>query len=101
MKKSRKSPADNHDNPTRAEYYRQLDRASKSGGELLPFVEYATQGFVKGLREPLKVIRNQQWDGTWENYVHDVFHDKDSAAEVRQRWLALELDQQDWRLHHQ
>lgn len=81
----------NHYNHTRAEYYRQLDRASKSGGELLPFVEYATQGFVEGLREQLKVIRDQQWDVAWENYVHDVFHDKISAAEVRQRWLALDL----------
>ena len=39
----------NHYNQTRAEYYRQLDRASKSGGELAPFLEYAARGFVDGI----------------------------------------------------
>ena len=81
----------NHYNQTRAEYYRQLDEASKSGGEILPFLEYAVRGFVDGLREQLQVIREQQWDVTWENYVHDVFHVKNSPAETRQRWLALDL----------
>ncbi len=81
----------NHYNQTRAEYYRQLDRASKSGGDLLPFLEYAVQGFVEGLREQLKVIRDQQWEVAWENYVHDVFRDKHSPAETRQRWLVLDL----------
>lgn len=81
----------NHYNQTRTEYYRQLDRASKSGGEILPFLEYAVQGFVGGLREQLGFIREQQWDVTWENYIHDVFHDKSSPAESRQRRLALDL----------
>jgi len=30
-----------HYNATRSEYYRQLDRASKSGGDLIPFIHYA------------------------------------------------------------
>lgn len=81
----------NHYNLTRAEYYRQLDRASKSGGDILPFIEYATQGFVDGLREQLKAIRDQQWDVTWQNYVHDVFRGKESDGDVRKRWLALDL----------
>jgi hypothetical protein len=81
----------NHYNQTRTEYYRQLDRASKSGGEILPFLEYAVQGFVGGLREQLGFIREQQWDVTWENYIHDAFHDKSSPAESRQRRLALDL----------
>jgi len=81
----------NHYNHTRAEYYRQLDRASKSGGDILPFVEYAAQGFVEGLREQLKVISAQQWDVTWQNYVHDIFREKNSPAETRQRRLALDL----------
>lgn len=81
----------NHYNLTRSEYYRQLGQASKSGGDLLPFIEYAAHGFVDGLREQLKAIRDQQWDVAWENYVHDVFRNKDSAADVRQRWLALDL----------
>jgi Fic family protein len=43
----------NHYNQTRSEYYRQLDRASKSGGELAPFIEYGARGFVAGLPLPL------------------------------------------------
>jgi len=34
----------NHYNQTRTEYYRQLDRASRSGGDVVPFVEYAVRG---------------------------------------------------------
>ncbi len=85
----------NHYNLTRAEYYRQLDYASKSGGDILPFIEYAVTGFVEGLKEQLEFIRNQQWDVTWESYVHQVFRDKQSPAQIRQRWLALDLGDQD------
>ena len=34
----------NHYNQTRAEYYRQLERASQSGGDIAPFLVYALQG---------------------------------------------------------
>ncbi len=81
----------NHYNQTRQEYYRQLDQASRSGGDLLPFMEYAVQGFVDGLKEQLKHIRDQQWDVTWKNYVHEQFKDKNSAADVRRRHLVLDL----------
>lgn len=82
----------NHYNATRAEYYRQLDQASKSnGGDLIPFIHYAVQGFVDGLREQLTYVWNQQWDAAWQNYVHDTFKGKDGASGVRQRHLALDL----------
>ncbi|MDP2808126.1 MAG: Fic family protein [bacterium] len=81
----------NHYNQTRTDYYRQLDSASKSGGEILPFLAYAAQGFVDGLREQLERIRNQQWDVTWENYVHDMFHSKISRSDIRQRNLVLDI----------
>lgn len=81
----------NHYNQTRAEYYRQLDYASKSGGEIVPFVMYAVRGFVDGLREQVERIRMQQWDVVWENYVHDLFHARNSPADTRQRHLALDL----------
>jgi len=81
-----------HYNRTRAEYYRQLDQASKSGGEVLPFVRYAVQGFVDGLREQLQTVREQQWQVAWENYVHDVFrHGKSSETQKRRRDLVLDL----------
>lgn len=41
----------NHYNTTRTEYYRQLDAASRSGGRVLPFVEYALERLVDGLRQ--------------------------------------------------
>ena len=81
----------NHYNATRAEYYRQLDLASKSGGNLLPFICYAVQGFVDGLREQLGYVWNQQWDVAWQNHVHEVFKGKDGGSGMRQRRLALDL----------
>lgn len=81
----------NHYNQTRAEYYRQLDYASKSGGDILPFLSYAVQGFVDGLREQLEKIWDQQWDVVWRNFVHERFRNQDSPSNTRQRWLALDL----------
>ena len=81
----------NHYNQTRSEYYRQLDRASKSGGDIIPFLEYAVQGFVDGLKEQLEVIRGQQWDVAWRNFVHEAFRDKTGASDQRQRHLVLDL----------
>ena len=81
----------NHYNATRAEYYRQLDHASKSKGDLLPFIHYAVQGFVDGLREQLTYVWDQQWDAAWQNFVHETFRGKDGASGTRQRHLALDL----------
>jgi len=81
----------NHYYLTRQEYYRQLDRATQSGGHILPFLEYALEGFVDGLRSQLAVIRAQQWDVAWRNYVHELFQDKAKPADIRQRHLALDL----------
>jgi Fic family protein len=81
----------NHYNQTRSEYYRQLDRASKSGGELAPFIEYAARGFVDGMREQVRIIRDQQWDVTWRSFVHERFRDEPGANAKRQRDLVLDL----------
>lgn len=87
----------NHYNETRADYYRQLDHASKSGGDLLPFLRYAVRGLVDGLRSQLTFVWEQQWDLTWRNYVHELFQNKTSASDVRQRHLALDLGMRnDW-----
>ena len=84
-----------HYNRTWAEYYRQLDRASKSGGDVLPFLKYACRGLVDGLREQIKEVRNQQWLVAWENYVHEVFRDRrTSETHKRQRDLVLALGRQ-------
>lgn len=83
----------NHYNATRGEYYRQLDYASKSGGDVLPFLEYAVRGFVEGLREQLEVIRNQQWDIAWRDFIFRTFKEQglSSAPDERRRELALAL----------
>ncbi len=81
----------NHYNETRAEYYRQLDAASRSGGDILPFLEYALRGFVDGLHAQLARIRDQQWDVAWEHFVHNHFATRKTAADLRQRDLLLDL----------
>lgn len=87
----------NHYNQTRAEYYRQLDLASRSGGDLLPFVRYAVRGLVDGLRAQLEFVWEQQWDVVWRNYVHERFQQQNSPSHVRQRHLALDLGARaDW-----
>jgi len=84
----------NHYNRTRNEYYQQLDKASKSGGNFLPFLEYAISGFLEELKSQLGVIRDQQWDVSWRNYIHEMFRDKKSEADVRRRHLVLDLSSQ-------
>jgi Fic family protein len=81
----------NHYNATRTEYYRQLDAAGKSGGDVVPFIVYAVQGLRDSFKEQIEKIWEQQWDVTWRNYVHESFRDKTSVADTRRRHLALDL----------
>lgn len=81
----------NHYNLTRSEYYRQLDQASKSGGDVIPFIHYAVQGLLDGLKQQLDKIWEQQWDVIWRNYVHEFFKNDISDSGVRRRHLALDL----------
>ena len=83
----------NHYNATRSEYYRQLDLAHRSGGNLLPFISYAVQGFVDGLKEQIDLIKAQQLKVHWTNYVHDQFRNKDGAADARRKRLVLDLSE--------
>ncbi len=78
-------------NQTRPEYYRQLTAASRSGGNVLPFLEYAVQGLVDRLDLQIKRIRRHQWDVAWKDYVYESFRDSKTPASHRQRSLALEL----------
>ncbi len=81
----------NHYNETRSEYARQLDYASKSGGNVLPFIDYAVQGFIDGLRQQMEYIWDQQWDISWQNHVYQVFKGREKIGEKRARRLALAL----------
>jgi Fic family protein len=84
----------NHYNLTRTEYYRQLDYASKSKGDIIPFMQYAVQGFVDGLRSQLKVIQQQQLLVAWRDYVYEHFRDKSGMINERLRKLVLDLSLQ-------
>jgi Fic family protein len=81
----------NHYNQTRNEYYRQLDNASRSGGDLVPFVDYALSGFVDGLKQQVDHVRQQQWDAAWRDHVQEAFGGIRSSADARRLGLILEL----------
>jgi Fic family protein len=80
----------NHYNATRSNYYRQLDHASKSGGDLVPLLSYAAQGFVDELQEQLASVHELIVQATWVNYVHSRFP-ASTVSSRRQRDLVLAL----------
>jgi Fic family protein len=85
----------NHYNATRSNYYRQLDHASKSGGDLIPFLGYAAGGFVGELQQQLNDVHELIVQATWVNYVHSVFPDR-TLTTRRQRDLVLALPPDDF-----
>jgi Fic family protein len=84
----------NHYNLTRTEYYRQLDRTSRAGGDIVPFLCYAVQGFVDQLREQVQVVRQQQLDVAWRSYVHQRLEALRGPNQARCRHLVLDLSLQ-------
>ena len=85
----------NHYNLTRKEYLRQLRYASESGGDVLPFITYALQGFLEGLRGQLIYIRKLHIDTSWVNFVHEYFRQQHTKAAQRQKSLLLDLSDQE------
>jgi hypothetical protein len=82
----------NHYNLTRGQYYEELARASESGGDTLGFLVYAIRGFSDGIRETIDMVRDQQIDVAWVNYVHEKFDgEPNTRATDRQRSLVLAL----------
>jgi Fic family protein len=82
----------NHYNLTRDQYYRELARASVGGGESLGFLIYAIAGFIDGIREAIDMVREQQINVAWVNYVHESFDgEPNSKATDRQRTLVLAM----------
>jgi Fic family protein len=85
----------NHYNVTRDEYYRQLQQASDSGGDLVPFLRYAIQGFVDGIRLQVERVWEQQYDDRWEQFIYETFGGRvTSDAEKRRLDLVLRLSEQ-------
>lgn len=85
----------NHYNQTRTSYYRQLEHASKSGGDLIPFLAYAAKGFVEQLQQQLTSVHGWILQATWTNYVHSLFTGSTATAK-RQRDLVLALPSDDF-----
>jgi Fic family protein len=83
----------NHYNNPRPEYYRQLDKASKTG-DLTDFIAYALLGFRDGLKITLEKIQMSQLHTTWQKFVYDTFKDVPMGHRetfVRRRTLGLEI----------
>ncbi|HSG38961.1 MAG TPA: Fic family protein [Thermoanaerobaculia bacterium] len=80
-----------HYNQTRSEYYRHLAYASKSGGDIQPFILYALKGFVEELREQVNFIRGQLWGIAWRDFINELLDDG-GPSETTARRKALVLD---------
>lgn len=78
----------NHYMLTRDLYLRKLDEARQS---IMPFLEYAIGGFVEQLKEQISVIRAQQWEVSWTDYIHEIFDAHGSKAQRRRRNLLLDM----------
>jgi Fic family protein len=63
----------NHYNDTRNEYYRQLDKVNKNGGDLSEFIEYALRGFRDGLLNTMEIIQTNLTHIAWRALVYDLF----------------------------
>ncbi len=82
----------NHYNLTRDRYYRELALASKPGQSTLGFLSYAIEGFIDGIREAIDMVREQQIEVAWVNYVHERFASQpNTKASARQRSLVLAM----------
>jgi Fic family protein len=81
----------NHYNLTRPEYYRQLSAASASGGDVLPFLQYALQGFVDGLKEQAAIVRKEHQELAWRDFVRETLFPIDSPMNERRRSLVFAL----------
>lgn len=85
----------NHYNLTRTEYYRQLDKVSKTKGDVREFFAYAIQGLRDGLQDVIDIIIEQVQKVSWEYYVFEQFRDMpDNDASKRQRNVLIQLSRQ-------
>lgn len=84
----------NHYNLTRSKYLEMLDQASKSGGKIVPFVQYALEGFVEQLREQIMLVSSHQVQLAWKDFINDHFAESASVTDIRRRDLLHALS---WR----
>ena len=63
----------NHYNATRSRYYRELEYASKSGGDMTRFLAYAIEGLVGELQQQLDDVHGWIVEAAWTNHVYSIF----------------------------
>ncbi len=81
----------NHCNQTRDEYYRQLQYASESGGDVSKFLAYCADGLVLGLEEQLEWIYDRQFRLTWQEHVSEQVTGRDPEMRRRRQLIAEAL----------
>lgn len=81
----------NHCNDTRDEYYRQLDRTSKTGGDIREFLRYCVTGFVRGLTEQLDRLYLHHFRVEWKEFVAAKVTGRDQGMRRRRSVIAESL----------
>lgn len=81
----------NHCNRTREQYYRELQYASESGGEVTRFLSYCVDGFVQGLGEQLDVLYQGEFSLVWRDYVAGHVTGRDASMRQRRSLVAASL----------
>ncbi len=81
----------NHYNQTRPRYYRELKNASESKGDMIPFLTYAVQGLLDGLREHVETIQGQQWKVVWRDFVYRTIKGRSEPVKDRKQRLVFAL----------
>lgn len=84
-----------HYSSSATELKRRIDAAGRPEGKLMPFMRYAIEGFRDELVGLLGRIGDLQERALWSYYVHSLFRDKTSPADLRRRSLAIELSKLD------
>jgi Fic family protein len=83
----------NHYNLTRDEYYRQLQYASESGGDITAFIKYALVGLRDQLDEQMSVIQREQLIVQWRDFVFRRLDENKSPTARRKQHLLIDLSQ--------
>lgn len=81
----------NHYNQTRSQYYQRLDEASRSGGDVAPFIHYAVLGLVDQMTQQLEHLHGQHRELVWRMHIDDQLPEPRTVASERQRQLLLAL----------
>ncbi len=85
----------NHYNQTRTRYYHELARASESNGDIIPFLNYAIQGLLDGLREQVESIQKQQWKVVWRDFIYRTVKGKSTLSKERKQKLVFAISNEE------